>query len=86
MVLLFCNRFDRVLLEFGSCPAKPIDLTQDSQSESIVKSEDNEEDSGQSSRFATILIINMNVHFCTLYIPRFYYGLGSITEQYHVPF
>ena len=47
-------RFDRILSEFGSCPTKPIDLTQDSQSN--MESDNDQDDGGYSetSRLATI--------------------------------
>ena len=52
--MLTCvHRFDRILSEFGSCPAKPIDLTQDSESDSSDANESAEDhDSAHTSRLA----------------------------------
>ena len=52
--MLTCvHRFDRILSEFGSCPAKPVDLTQDSESDLSDANESAEDhDSAHTSRLA----------------------------------
>ena len=83
-VVLTC-RFDRILSEFGSCHAKPIDLTQDCDSEaSLATSSSSEGDSEgecipqdghseDSSRLEATLIlfvIAYKVYTCV------HYGMG----------